>query len=386
MQILLDARKLGDGGIGVYLQNLVDGLLALRQSGEIAFELSMLVSPEALSIARWQGQVELIAERSGKYSIAEYLLLARRQRVALAKRPLFHSPHYTLPFGLRCPTVVTIHDCIHLSHPSRMLNPIVARPLLRSALRRAGRVITVSEFSRAELLRYFPSVRQTIDVVPNGCQVEFRDRLDERRIAEARLRLGISAPYCLFVGNAKLHKGFRELIDAWKLVGAELGEQRPQLVVVGSGFSPTHRAAVAAECGERGVRFLSGLSVSDLHALTQGALASLLPSRIEGFGLPALEALTVGTPVVCSPAPALKELCQDSAWFADDFTARTFAAAVSRVIRDPHGAALKAERGRQRGARFTIEKMGRETWRVYASLLGVSADTGSQPTLRGGIY
>ncbi len=387
MQILLDARKLGDGGIGVYLQNLVDGLLALREAGELSFELTLLVAPTLLakssnaSVAspRWSG-IEYVAERAKKYSFTEYFLLAGRHRQRLSPQSLFVSPHYTLPFGLPCASVVTVHDCIHLSHPSRFWNPSVARLLIGSALRRATRAITVSNFSRAELARYFPAAK--VDVVPNGCKPIFRERFDERKLAEARLRLGVSAPYCLFVGNAKVHKGFAELYEAWRLVSLEFGDQRPQLVVVGS-FSATQRTAAVASFGERGVKFLSGLSVEELAALTQGAVASLLPSQIEGFGLPALEALAMGTPVVASPAPALREVCEEHAWYASDFSGRAFAEAISKLIRDPHGAALKAERGRQRSLRFSNERMARESWAVYCGALGVANGAAAARSLRG---
>ena len=383
MHILLDARKLGDGGIGVYLQNLIDGLLALRRSGEVSFELSLLVGPAQKASQSDSSGVRYIEERAGKYSLAEYLLLARRHRNLITPETLYHAPHYTLPFGLGCRSVVTIHDTIHLSHPSRMLNPLLAQPMIGSALRRADRVITVSEFSRGELRRNFPKVRARIEVVANGCQAAFREKLDERRVAEVRLRHGVSAPYCLFVGNAKRHKGGAELLEAWRLLGFEFGDSRPQLVIVGGDFANRFRAEAGAACGERGVRFLSGLATADLVALTQGAVASLLPSRIEGFGLPALEALAMGTPVVCSPAPAIRELCEQNAWYAENFSARAFADAVAKVIRDPHGAALKAERGRQRSAAFTAERMARETWAVYCSAMGVAA--GAARPLREGM-
>lgn len=380
MHILLDARKLGDGGIGVYLQNLIDGLLALRKDGEIDCTLTLLVGPGAER--KWR-EVRYVEERAGKYSFAEYLLLARRHRDLLTPDTIYHSPHYTLPFGLGCRSVVTIHDTIHLSHPSRILNPLIAQPLIGSALRRADRVITVSEFSRRELRRYFPKSSARIEVIANGCQAAFRERLDERRLAEVRLRHGVSAPYCLFVGNAKRHKGGAELLEAWRALGSEFGESRPQLVVVGGAFGDRFRAEAVAACGERGVRFLSGVSTADLVALTQGALASLLPSRVEGFGLPALEALAVGTPVVCSPAPALREVCEENAWYAADFTTKAFADAVSKVIRDPHGAALRAERGRQRSALFTVERMARESWAVYCSVMGTAV--GAVRPLREGV-
>lgn len=380
MQILLDARKLGDGGIGVYLQNLIGGLLALRRNGEAVFDLSLLVG--AAADREWS-DVRYVEELAGKYSFTEYLMLARRHRALLTPETIYHAPHYTLPFNLRCRSVVTIHDTIHLSHPSRAWNPLIAQPLIGSALRRADRVITVSEFSRAELRRYFPGTRARIEVVANGCQAAFRERVDERRVAEVRLRHGVSAPYCLFVGNAKRHKGAAELIEAWRLLGLEFGDSRPQLVIVGADFTPTFKAAAATALGERSVRFLSGLATADLVALTQGATAALLPSRIEGFGLPGLEALAIGTPLVCSPAPAFFELCEQSAWFASDFSARAFADVVCRVLRDPHGAALKADRGRQRSAAFTAERMARESWAVYCSTMGVAA--GANRALREGV-
>ena len=132
MRVLLDARKLGHGGIGVYIDNLVHGLAA---HGDV--DLTLIVreafDPEEYS---WGKGVALISDRARPYSIDEMFGLARR--IDFAGIDVFHSPHFTLPFGIRVPSVVTVHDLIHVHNPQRAFYPVVARGLVRSSLKRGA--------------------------------------------------------------------------------------------------------------------------------------------------------------------------------------------------------------------------------------------------------
>jgi len=339
MKVLLDARKLGDGGIGVYIENLVDGLLEIRESdGLHGLELSLLFSPtdgHALKTAeRWNKQVELYEESAGKYSLNEYFLLPQRHRRLIESQDVYHSPHYTLPFGLNVPSVATIHDVIHITHPETKAHRLMGSLLIKSALKRADRIVTVSNATKSRLLELVPERGARYHVVPNS-----RRRLIVRHgIEEAKrlkqLHIG-DRKYVLFVGSERPHKGFARLACAWAKLCKKL-ESRTNLVlaVVGREFGCDSRELVEKLGIANRVRFLGEISCPSLSALYQESELVTVPSTEEGFGLVALEALTCGAQVLCTPVNSLKEVCGDYAHFAKNFSPDALFEELSRIIID----------------------------------------------------
>lgn len=387
LRVLLDARKLGDGGIGTYIENLVRGLCNLQSEREIDCQLTLLVTGEHAAARRkaataaaeatatssnapssndplLNGEVLIVEEPSAKYSLSEYLLLARRHRKLLDSHDIYHAPHYTLPFFLGRPSVVTIHDVIHVTHPETPMHRPAGRALIGSAIRRASHVITVSEASRAEIERLLPARnRPPISVIPNALKEVFR-----RQRAEARAGAGSDeelTPYCLFVGNAKPHKGWRTLLTAWQLLWNDPVAACPHLVLVGQLVGDEVESAIR-QCGLQGVvSVVRKVSDEELRGLYQGAQAVVVPSLVEGFALPALEALACGAPLVTTPLPAVREVCGDVPWYAEGFTARAIADAVTRCLREAPSASVRRQAGRSRAEWFDINQVARATWEVY---------------------
>lgn len=401
VKILVDARKLGDGGIGVYIENLVDGLLILQDKNLIDLKLSLLVSEaffesdnrSAFSThyrthgvgallfdarLRWFGRVEFIREPSPKYSLREYFLLPLRQRRILSEHDLFHSPHYTLPFFLGMPSVVTIHDVIHLSHPEKFYHRPVARSMIRSALRRANAVITVSEYSARHIQNISRGLSSRVFVVPNALRPSLKRRPAEE-VSEYLRREFITRNYCLYVGNERPHKGFRELLSAWKELAQSCSlEQCPDLIVVGKKFALS-RDLVNEMQLDGHVRFFGEINLERLALFYSGASAVLLPSKAEGFGLPALEGMGVGTPVICANIPSLKEVCGDAAFYVDKGRGESFAQAICKVLSEPEAAKEKVRLGLLRAQEFDVEHCARKTWRIYEKVLGMPATMGEEP-------
>lgn len=368
--VLLDARKLGDGGIGIYIENLVDGLLTLRKQEALRLELCLLVEPgfesdlrlEALQ--RWREEVSFHVEKAQKYSASEYLRLSYSQRELLKRVDIFHSPHYTLPYRLGIPSVVTIHDAIHVTHAEHLGQRIVGKRLINSAMRRASSVITVSNHSASVLRSLFPRVRTPLRVVPNAVPQDVT--LEARRDAAGYMcARGVAPTYCVFLGSDRPHKGYESLLTAWTL----LDQEAPDLVLVGDRYSAKSRARVAELGLSSKAHFVGALSRRELLGLLRGAAALCIPSREEGFGLPALEAMASGVSVVCTPNPALREVAGDAAWFAESFYPRDVAAALLECLKAGEEKESRIREGERRARSFLATEQARATAEVYQSVL-----------------
>ncbi len=377
-KILLDARKLGDGGIGTYIENLVDGILELGLSpSEVA--LSLLVNPtyraiqtgEKSCFSRWDGAVRLIEDRSRPYSFREYFLLSFAERQALEQASLYHSPHFTLPYFTGLPTVVTIHDCIHLSYPRAAYHRPIARVLIGSALRRASHIITVSAASAVSLKHHFDVNERRLTMIPNALHRDIvRSPMSETR---SRLqRFGFQSPYLLFVGSDRSHKGLHELLPAWQMF---LGERRllgiePQLVLVGRDYG-TRTLERIVELGlHQSVKLVGEVSTEMLSVLYTGASGVILPSREEGFGLVALEAFGCGTSVLATPLASIHEVCGEAAWYSDGFDRISLARLIEAFwFADAPVRERKVELGMKFARRYSRTAVARTTLQVYDRVL-----------------
>jgi len=381
-RLLIDARKLGDGGIGTYIENLVDGLLGLEDFVSGTWSLGLLVAPIALSnlksdvaterdqaslaLRRWSERVEFHREPSGKYSISEYCLLPLRQKRVLRNYDLYHSPHYTLPFLGSLPSIVTVHDLIHVTHPDTAVHKLIARPLIASALKRAEQVITVSQASADALVKHFSLSLEKLSVVHNAPTPAF-SRLRDRGPSITRVKA--ADPYCLFVGSDRPHKGFVDLLDIWPKLEAHclsVGRVCPRLKAVGACFGPETRAR-AERLGH--IDFMGSLSQEELVEIYAGADFVVIPSKEEGFGLVALEALCSRVPLVSYPLPSVMEVCADTAWFCSDFSKEALLDTITKVLAQPEASARRSAAGQERARYFTIEKSAKETIAVYKRAL-----------------
>src|SRR5262245_6162139 len=216
MKVALDARKIDDFGIGTYVQGLLDGLPAVGQPEALVAYLPPGRAPSTSAAAGWGARAQWRHVTARAYSVGELWQLARAARRDRAD--LYHAPHYVCPPILPCPAVVTIHDLIHLRFPPRhrhVVAPLYARVMLRLAVRRARRLVTVSESPRRDLVERLGARPDRIRVIPNGVAAAFRPAdAPERRNAALAAR-GAEPPYFLFVGNPLPHKNVTGLLDAF---------------------------------------------------------------------------------------------------------------------------------------------------------------------------
>jgi len=312
VRVGIDCRKIADFGIGTYIRGLLHALADLGGEEYVAFG--------ARKIAGFLPKrgVEHVVVDAPKYSIRELFTIGRGARI-----DVFHAPHYVVPF-VDVPFVVTIHDLIHLHHRNPLAR-VYARRMIGRAVRKSAAVLTVSNAVRDDIAKTFGHAEK-ITVTPNGVDPRFTPD-------------GPKAPgrYFLFVGNEKPHKNVGRLIEAAKRSGVDL-------VRAGS------------------ARFVSD---GELAALYRGAIALVMPSLDEGFGLPALEAMACGTAVITSNAPALVELTGDAAIHVDAMSIDAIAAAMTRVTSDESMRASMIERGLDRARAFTWKRCAEMTREIY---------------------
>jgi len=368
VRVAVDARKLHDGGIGTYIRGLV-GALARAHAAD---QWHLLVEPSQRGAVRWEGNVREWPVRAGKYGIAEHFVVPRAARRANAE--LLHAPHYTLPLDWKGPSVVTIHDLIHVRF-ARFHAPgagLYARTMAGVAARRARVVIADSEATRRDVLELLGAPPEKVRVVPLGVAPSIaRAGADaaERFLGERSL----PGRYVLYVGARKRHKNLELLLRAWACMRAE---DRPLLVLSGRAWAASDRLASLARDLRlaESIRFSGALSDEhQLSCLYSGAALLVQPSLAEGFGLPPLEAMACGTPVLASDAGSLPEVLGDAAVHLPPRDPPAWAAEVSRLMRDEAARATLVARGRARAAQFTWERTAALTRAIYAEALGERA-------------
>jgi glycosyltransferase involved in cell wall biosynthesis len=368
MRIALDARKLRDFGIGTYIRNLVVELARFDQSTEYV----LLCKPEDVDrMPKLAPNFRVVAEPAKLYSVAEQIrvpLALRRERVQL-----LHEPHYTLPPLTRCRSVVTIHDCIHLMFPKAVPNRLAygyARASIWSAARQADRVLTVSEASKRDILHFVDVPPEKVAVIYNAIDERFLRPPDQAQMELVRQRYQLNDPFILYVGNIKPHKNVERLIDAFGRA-REGGLEHLRLVIVGDEISkyPALRQAVHRHRLDKHVRFLGFQPYDTLASFYRLARAFVFPSLYEGFGLPPLEAMACGTPVITSNVSSLPEVAGDAAVLVDPHDADAIADAIRRVVTDEALRASLIEKGTARARMFSWSESVRAVHAIYMDVL-----------------
>ena len=357
MKVAIDTRMLGHSGIGTYVANILPQLIPLLRGKVVLVGERALL--DALPWSRGEN-VSIVDCASPIFSIGEQLRLPG----AIPKDvDLFWSPQFNIPVFHRGQLLVTIHDVLHLALPGFMEGwhrRLFARLLLGAVRQKASAIICNSRFTASELIRLVGVDASRIEVIPLGVEEAWFSVPTAPRPHEK--------PYFVFVGNVKAHKNIRGLIAAF----ADLAERLPHdLVIVGKkeGFVTGDRQVerLSAALGER-VKFTGLVDDALLKRYVACAEALVLPSFYEGFGLPPLEAMACGCPVVVSNRASLPEVCGDAALYCEPEDANDIAAAMLKVANDAATRAELREKGLARARTFTWEKCARETLAVIERL------------------
>ena len=370
-RIAIDARKWRDYGIGTYVRNIVRALADLDHENTYFLFCHHEDVPTLKDLS--ENFVPVVDESPG-YSIREHWSLSRQTRKLGID--LFHEPHYVLPLILGTKSVVTVHDCIHLRFPEYLPNPAAihyARYMMGSAIRRAKVVFTVSEASKRDILHFFPKTEaDKIHVVSNAIDADLLEAPDQEELDRVKERYQIAQRFILYAGNIKPHKNLPRLIEAFARLRAQPGHEDVHLMIIGDeiGKTPELRRRVESFRVRPFVRFFGFVPESTLAALYRLATVFAFPSQYEGFGLPPLEAMACGTPVVTSNVSSLPEVVGDAAVLVDPDDGEAIAAGLSRVLDDPAFANELRARGREQAKKFNWEDSARKTLAGYRKALG----------------
>ena len=295
------------------------------------------------------------------------------------RRPpeMLFVPAHTLPLVHPKKVVTTCHDVAFMRLPQVYDWPALKYHefAVKFAVRHATKIIAVSEFTKQEIMEFFRIAPDRIDVVPNGYDSgRYKLINDESAISAVLAKYNLARPYLLYVGRLESKKNTPGLIGAFNILKKSskslVQNSQLKLVLVGEpgiGFEKVTKAIV--ENNLSGEIVMPGwVPEDDLPYLMAGAVAFVFPSFYEGFGIPILEAMACGTPVVCSGIPALREVAGEAAYRVDPYSVENIAEGIDRVLTDEHLREDLKIRGLARAQDFSWEKCARETWEVLENL------------------
>ncbi len=360
MRIAVDARPLSPPitGIGVYTRALLEQLLDSDHDW-------LLYSDRPLVEGPWTGHPRVTVRHGNApprsllsllYANVHFLRWAKRDRAQV-----FWSPRHHLPFLLprRLPGVVTVHDLLWRRYPDTMpwRNRMLERAAMASSLRRASHIIAVSDFTAGELAHFYPDTPQRSSVIHEA----------GRDLGKPEV-VGFDFPYFLFVGTAEPRKNTERLFRAFARFLAG-GEYAHWLVCVGgTGWGDVDLARDSAALGIRDRVILEGYASDErLAGLYSRAQALVLPSLYEGFGLPVVEAMSNGIPVIVSDGGALAEVAGSAGVLVDPASEHSIASALRELATDHERRRALGANARERSGEFSWARAARETLALLES-------------------
>ena len=376
MKIGIDARFLTDEyiGIGRYSHCLLQGIAHLDRKNEYV----IFKSPKYPGRIIDQANFRDVIIRSAPISAGTLFTLGRALKAE--NLDVFHSHFYITPLLKSYKQVVTVHDITPLLFPRYYSGrPLILEKMalgfhkffIPYAIRQSDKIITPSESTKESILKVVPNKPgETIDVINYGIEPHFR-RPDAAEIARAKKNHGLPDRYFLYVGNTKPHKNLIGLTTAFSM----LLESSPRchdirLIIAGQQdrFFPLLKEHVSSLKHGDKVIYWGYASDKDLLVLYPGALAFVFPGLLEGFGLPVLEAMACGTPVITSTASSIPEVAGDAGILLDPNDMEGYAKAMKHISDDSELRKDLAARGISRAREFSWRKAARETIAVYEEL------------------
>jgi glycosyltransferase involved in cell wall biosynthesis len=354
-------------GVGTYVLGLAERLPALSPDDRFHFFSASI--KERYPARQWAPNVRLVDRRlpvRGLNAAWNHVAWPSLDRLVGASLDLVHSPTPLLVPCKRGKRVVTVHDLFFLKHPE-MVDGEVRRDfvaLVRDHVRRADGVLCVSEYTAAETRRLLDVPAEKIAVTPHGVDPAFRVAPPEGQVDEALRRLRLPRGGILYLGSSEKRKNLVTLVMAYMTVARR--RRLPPLILAGPGSD-------WAQGGSRvGPQIVATgyLEKPDVRALMAASAMLVLPSLEEGFGLPVVEAMAAGLPVVCSSGSALAEVAGDAACLVQPQDVNGIARAVERLLEDRALASEMRQRGLERSRRFDWGDTAARTLAFYRKVLG----------------
>lgn len=367
MRIGIDASPLRvpSGGIRRYTEELIDGLVRLDSPHR--YVLYHAPRDRDLFPSKRFGEIERdpLDFRGKRY--VDALHLARASRTI----DLYHGTNYSVPLFSRIPTVVTVHDLsVQLVPQSHPISRRMKHRLLPTICRRATRIIADSHQTRQDLVRLYELDESKIDVVHLGVSRSFRPVTDEAELSKVRARYRLPSAFILYLGALEPRKNLEALIGAFAILRRAGADSGKALVIAGKGLESYEQKlrAHALESGlmpGRDVHFPGFIEDRDLGALYSSSALFVFPSRYEGFGLPPLEAMACGVPVVLARNSSMTEVYEGTCAMVDADDPKVLADAIHAMLDGPRRREDEASRGLELARSLGWEKACSETLAVY---------------------
>ena len=302
ISIAMDCRKISDGGIGTYIRNLLR--CWKRQKVEADFYL-FAHSGDISRFEEFRDFANIIFHDYPKYSIRE--LFSFSKPLKKMKIDLFFCPHYTLPFRLPCPSVVTIHDLIHLRMPVKagVIGRAYAKYILGNACKNSRTVLTISEYSKSDISDLFPEYSSKVTSIYIGVDKSIFKPLPHEAISSFRMEKGLESNFALYVGALKNHKNPGAMIAA-------ANKLKLPLVILTNDIEDFNSKILPNIHDRELIRLYKSVNEEEIALIYNSATLLFHPSLYEGFGLPPLEAMACGLPVVCSNKTSIPEVVGDA--------------------------------------------------------------------------
>ncbi|MBI2589803.1 glycosyltransferase family 4 protein [Candidatus Berkelbacteria bacterium] len=366
MRLILDARfwRKETGGIGRYSRELLSELLKLKTDDEF----HVLIRPMSQSeFFLKDPRLTVHQVDIGHYTYAEQFALPRV--IANLQPDLVHFLNFNQPLGYRGRRVTTVHDLTMQQFPAgRTQHNLFRRWALQAVMRHAAlsdRVVAISRATKIDLVKNFPVDPERIQVIYEGADRRFRSYANQE-LAAFRERVKLTKPYLLFVNQWRPHKGLPELLRAFEILKSRYHLPH-QLVIAGqpNRLFPELAAAIERSPARAEIVTPGFIADDELPFYYAAAGAFVFPSHYEGFGLPVLEALQSGAPVVCSNVSSLPEVAGEAALMVPPKDSVALAETIHRILTDKKLAADLSARGRKQAQKFSWAKMAQETYELY---------------------
>ncbi|MDO8735372.1 MAG: glycosyltransferase family 1 protein [Elusimicrobiota bacterium] len=358
MLIGIDARMIESSGIGTYIRNLIYWLPKISGHKYMLFGNASKLKKYDMPVTEADFPI---------YGLGEQIFFPGI--IKKAKVGLFHSTHYTIPVMYQGKMVVNIHDLIHLVYPEYLSSKpayYYAKFMISSACRKAVKIITISENTKNDIIKYF-------NVEPSKIKITYPAVSDDFNFSPAKSEIMKKkyGEYILYVGAIRPHKNILLLIDAFFKLKKEK-KIKHKLILIGKGKIP-YIYAVGKKISDfslvNEVLIMEEIEQDKLINFYCGANMFIFPSLYEGFGLPPLEAMACGCPVVCSNNSSLPEVVGGSALTISPTSADELVSAIYRVITDVNLRNNLIEKGLERAKMFSWKKMAEETLKIYEEVI-----------------
>lgn len=358
--ITIDARMVNHSGIGTYIKNMIPNLIG-------NYNLALLGNKKNLGSFPWSNQINIIDADFPIYSISEQINLPK----IIPETSVFISPHYNIPLRkiLAKKRMVVIHDVNHLTGLNKIsvVKKLYAKFMIDSAVRKSDKVITDSYFSQKEITSYVSTSTKEIKVIHCGINSEEIKSLANKLNFEAvSQKYNLPTRYFLYVGSIKGHKNLISALKAFNL----LIKKYPTEKMVVIGVRPDEFFNTQVTNGLRDGIIVPGyIPDCELPIVYTNALCLVFPSLYEGFGLPPLEAMSCGCPVVASNLSSIPEVCGDAALYFDPYKIDEIFQMMELMIMNKIIVRQLVEKGFNNLKKFTWQTFGHNLIKEIDSLI-----------------